>query len=40
MLFGYTIGESRHTKGWPNRLQKFYREKETKKNDILVHVKE
>lgn len=23
MLFGYAVGESRHTSGWPNRLEKF-----------------
>lgn len=25
MLFGYTVGESRQTSGWPNRLEKFCR---------------
>lgn len=35
-LLGYTVGESRHTKGWPNRFVKFYYDKQNTEKETLI----
>lgn len=35
-LLGYTVGESRHTKGWPNRFVKFYHDKQNAEEETLI----